>query len=97
MEYPVHIKNPKEINNEKGDYFLLIFREKETGKVQFVNLSVLYTYLIEQILEEKKSLNTILVDIIYLFGINDARLLQQKTIDFLKDLQDKGFVLGFKK
>lgn len=95
FSYPVHLKNPSQIHDEKGDYFLLIFREKESGNVQFVNLSVLYTYLLENLLAGEKRLDEILGDIIYLFGINDEELLRTKTIDFLQDLKEKGFVLGF--
>jgi len=97
LEYPVHIKKPAQIASEKGDYFLLIFREKETGHVQFVNLSVLFTYLLEHLLGGENQLQEILADMIYIFGINDDQLLRNKSINFLQDLKEKGFVLGFSK
>ena len=96
LEYPVHLKNPAQIKNEKGDYFLLIFREQESGHVEFVNLSVLFTYLLEHLLNGEKQFQEILSDIIYIFGINDDQLLLNKSITFLQDLKSKGFVLGFK-
>ena len=71
LEYPVHMEKPFDAANKKGDYFLLLFREKETGRVQFVNLSVLFTFLIENIVLAKKTLEEIFNDILYFFGIND--------------------------
>ncbi len=97
LKYPVHLKNPKDISeDQKGDYFLLLFREEDTGKVQFINLSVLFTFLIEKIIEADKKLEEIILDVIYFFGVNDEQLLRTKIIEFLNNLKEKGFVAGFK-
>ncbi len=97
LSYPVHLNNPNKIlEDQKGDYFLLLFREKDTGKVQFITLSVLFTFLIEKIIEAEKTLEDIIVDIIYFFGVNDENLLRFKIIEFLKSLKEKGFIAGFK-
>ncbi len=94
LEYPIHLEKPFEAANKKGDYFLLLFREKETGKVQFVNLSVLFTFLIENIVLAEKTLEEIFNDILYIFGINDLEMLRSEVFKFLKDLKTRGFVLG---
>jgi hypothetical protein len=94
LEYPVHLENPKDAGLKKGDYFLLLYREKESGRVQFINLSILFTFLIENIALGEKTLEEIFNDILYLFGINDLEMLQTKSLKFLKDLHSKGFVLG---
>jgi len=94
LEYPVHLKNPIDAVNIKGDYFLLIYREKESGRVQFVNLSVLYTFLIENIVMAEKTLEEIFSDILYIFGINDLEMLQTESFKFLDDLKTRGFILG---
>ncbi len=97
LSYPVHLANPAKIKeDQKGDYFLLIFREKESGKVQFINLSVLFTFLIEKLIEGERSMDEIMVDIIYFFGVNDENLLHTKVFEFLDSLRDKGFIAGFK-
>jgi hypothetical protein len=94
LEYPVHLEKPFEAANKKGDYFLLLYRQKETGRVQFTNLSVLFTFLLENIIPGEKTLEQIFIDIIYIFGINDLALLQAETFKFLKDLKTRGFILG---
>lgn len=94
LEYPVHLEKPFDAANKKGDYFLLLYREKETGRVQFVNLSVLFTFLIENIVLAEKTLDKIFNDILYIFGINDLGMLQKESFNFLKDLKSRGFVLG---
>ncbi len=94
LEYPVHMEKPFDAVDKKGNYFLLLFREKESGRVQFLNLSVLFAYLIENISIEEKTLEEILNDILYLFGINDLKMLQTKVFKFLEELKTQGFVLG---
>lgn len=94
LKYPVHIEKPKTAAQKKGDYFLLLYRERESGRVQFVNLSVLYTFLLENIVVGEKTLEEIFTDTLYIFGINDLNLLQTETFKFLEDLKTRGFVLG---
>lgn len=94
LEYPVHLKNPLDADLKKGAYFLLLYREKESGRVQFINLSILYTFLLENIVLGEKTLEQIFTDILYLFGINDLAMLQTESLKFLKELYAKGFVLG---
>ncbi|NQU87454.1 MAG: putative DNA-binding domain-containing protein [Mariniphaga sp.] len=97
LEYPVHNTKPDELKNQKGNYFLLLFREKESGKIQFIELSVLYAFLIENIINQEKNYSEILNNILYVFGINDLNFLHKKTNDFLIDLKEKGFILGILK
>lgn len=94
LEYPVHLEKPLEAVNKKGDYFLLIYREKDSGRVQFINLSVLFTFLLENIVLAEKTVQEIFNDILYLFGINDLTMLQTEAFKFLNDLKSRGFVLG---
>jgi uncharacterized protein len=94
LEYPVHLEKPFDAINKKGDYFLLLYREKETGRIQFANLSVLFAFLVENIVLAEKTLEEIFSDILYIFGINDFEMLQTETFKFLADLKSRGFVLG---
>lgn len=94
LEYPVHLEKPEVAVEKKGNYFLLLYREKESGKVQFVNLSVLFAFLLENIVLQEKTLEEIFNEILLIFGINDLRLLQNKTFKFLEDLHKRGFILG---
>lgn len=94
LEYPVHLEKPENTTDKKGSYFLLLFREKESGRIQFVNLSVLFTFLLENIVLQQKTLEEIINDILLIFGINDLGMLQKEADKFLKDLLHRGFVLG---
>lgn len=94
LEYPVHKIKLSELEKNKGDYFLLLFREKESGRIQFIELSVLYAFLLENILSEEKTLTEIYNEILDVFGINDLDLLLKNTTNFLTNLKEKGFVLG---
>jgi len=94
--YPVHIKNAKYITaSDKGNYFLLGFREKETGKLQFMDISAIYTVIIENIAKEIK-----LIDIINALegqlNFDSMDSMVQQIVPFLKKLKEKGFILGFK-
>ncbi|MBK9283098.1 MAG: putative DNA-binding domain-containing protein [Sphingobacteriaceae bacterium] len=95
--FPVHKIPPgEELLNQKGNYFLLIYREKESGNVQFIDLSMFYTFLLENI-ANGLIVKDILVDANSMFGINDIKLLKENTLLFLQDLQKRKFILGFKK
>jgi hypothetical protein len=95
LTYPVHTTPPgEELINKKGNYFLLIYREQESGNVQFVDLSMFYTYILENI-KNRILLKDILVKANSLFQINDIKLLKDRSLEFIHDLKNKKFVLGF--
>jgi len=95
LSYPVHTTAPgDELINKKGTYFLLIYREKESGNVQFVDLSMFYTYILENI-KNGVLLKDILVEANSLFQINDIKLLKDRSFEFINDLKNKKFILGF--
>lgn len=95
LTYPVHTTAPgDELTTKKGNYFLLIYREKESGNVQFVDLSMFYTYVLENI-ANGSLLKDILVEANSAFGINDIKLLKDKSLHFMEDLRNRKFILGF--
>ncbi|RJQ60676.1 MAG: hypothetical protein C4517_09985 [Stygiobacter sp.] len=97
LSYPVHQKNPNEIGDEdKGEYFLLMFRDKLSGAIQFVNLSLFFAWLIERIAASQGSLNNILTEGTDLFGLDYPTLLNN-SIPFLSELKTKSFIIGFRK
>lgn len=96
LTYPVHTTAPTELAGKEGTYFLFIYREKESGNVQFMDLSMLYTYIIEQI-AGGELLKDVLVEANNLFQLNNISLLKEHAQNFIKDLEQRKFILGFLK
>ena len=97
MKYPVHLKNPNDITEtDEGVYSVLIFRQPETGNVQFIDVSYFFYQLIIKMMNEQKPLADLLGGGEQTFGIERSILLTN-TIPFLKELQQNKFIIGFKK
>jgi hypothetical protein len=97
VKYPVHTTAPINIDvNAPGQYFILIYREPKKGSVQFLDISILYALTIEKI-EEEKTLTEIVDELQSIFSFPDKVFALEQIINFCKDLQQKDFVLGFKK
>lgn len=98
LDYPLHLMKPGEALNKKGNYFVLLFREAGSGKIQFVNLSVWLAFIIEQMHFNQSTLKGLLLQAPSLFGesinLND---LESNSIKFLKEMHSKHFLLGFQK
>ena len=97
VKYPIHTTDPSQIDPQSpSQYFILTYREPNTGSVQFLDISVLYALTIEKI-EEEKSITEIVEELQLLFSFPDKAFAQEHIINFCKDLQKKEFVLGFRK
>lgn len=96
LEYPVHLMSAADSLKNKGRYYLLVFREHDTGNVKFMNLSILLAYIIEQLHFHKKTLNETLQEVKPLFGISDMDDASKKIRHFLGLMQNQKFLLGFK-
>ena len=94
LTYPVHTTAPTSLAGKEGTFFLLIYREKENGNVQFVDLSMLYAYILEQI-AGGELLKDVLVEANTLFQLNNISLLKEHAQNFIKDLERRKFILGF--
>jgi len=97
MKYPVHLKNPNEITEtDEGVFSVLIFRQPETGNVQFTDISYFFYRLIQKIMNEQKPLADFIGEAEQTFGVERSILLTN-TIPFLMELQQNKFIIGFKK
>lgn len=95
LEYPVHTKKTKEITEaDKGNYFLLAYRESENFGVRFMNLSVLYAYTIEQI-EEGFTLTEILNTFCELTQTDVSKIDKPELEGFIGKFIKKKVILGF--
>lgn len=96
FEYPVHTTAPSDdLESKKGNYYFLIYREKESGNVQFMDLSMLHVFILENIREGMR-LEKILIEANTLFQLNDLELLKNHAMIFMEDLKQRQFILGFK-
>ncbi|MGB0885430.1 MAG: DNA-binding domain-containing protein [Chitinophagales bacterium] len=96
LEYPVHIKQTKEITAaDKGNYFLFSYRTLENKSVKFMDLSILFAFCIEQI-EEGNTLKDIVKQFFTLTNSEFNNEIKEKTESFIKGLIQKEVVLGFK-
>lgn len=96
FEYPVHTTAPTDnLEEKRGNYYFLIYREKESGNVQFLDLSMLHVFILENI-NDGNCLEKILIEANNLFQLNDIELLKKHAITFMEDLKHRQFILGFK-
>lgn len=97
VSYPVHLKKATEISKEdQGDFYIVLFREQDIGKVQFLDISAFFVVILENI---KKGI--ILRDILKALKnelqMDSMEHLLMNTIPFLNKIRIKGLALGFEK
>jgi hypothetical protein len=97
LKYPIHIRPAEEATRLKGDYYVLILREYETGKVRFISLSVLFAYVIMQLSIAPTALNELIIQCANVFKIEDKATLKKELIAFAEDLLYQKMILGFEK
>lgn len=95
FQYPVHLYPPELAKDRPGNYFLLLFREQESGDIRFINISVLFAFIIEQVVQRGATLEKILDGAAETFKITDRELLTENTLSFLQELKKEQFILGF--
>lgn len=96
LEYPVHIFEAQAAVQKKGNFYVLCFREPETGKVKFINLSIFHVFIIERLLNSHNSLSLIIDEAIQFFEIIDTTYLWKNTQRFIQDMMNQKFILGYK-
>jgi hypothetical protein len=94
LDFPVHRLAPEEItSNHKGKYYCLCFREPIDRKIQFIDLSAYYAFLIENLYAGNA------VEDVIAHAAEDMSLpiekIEENTMPFIEHLRSSGFVLGF--
>ena len=97
LQFPVHLYNPAEANSKKGQYFALLYRDPGTGNVQFIDLSVWFAIVVEQITTQKLNLQDLITQAPTLFGNINLEHLKVETLNFLEEMRKQHFLLGFKR
>lgn len=96
LQYPVHLFNPLLANDKKGQYYVLLYRDLVTGSVKFMDVSVWFALVVEQLSKAEITLKELIQEAPKLFGNVNVEELTRTTLTFVKDLTNKGFVLGYK-
>lgn len=95
LKYPVHKVAVSEANKQIGNYYVLFFRQANTGDVKFFDLSPFLAFVVEQLQEKPRSLPELIGILQETFSINDIEQVKHQLTRFLNSLQKSGFVLGF--
>lgn len=96
FQYPVHLKEAKQITGtDKGDYFLVMFREPDTGDVQFMQLSPALARMIELLENNPVSIVTLSAEICAELQVTVTQEIQDMVRLFVdQGLQNK-LITGF--
>lgn len=97
FDYPIHTMRPEMALEKKGEYFLLMFRDLDDGRIHFLDISPWHVWMIEQMTVYAMTLEQTLVKAQSLFETFDDEKFRKESLQFLKHLQQKKFLLGFKK
>jgi hypothetical protein len=95
FEYPVYKGEWDDIEVLKGDYYLLVFRNIESKKVHFLDISALHVVMIEN-LEKISPLSKLITHVLASFNLLEEEELKEKLLFFVNKLYEEGFVLGVK-
>lgn len=93
LDFPVFRGKWGNLSDEKGDYRLLVFRNVETCKVHFIEMSAIHEVLITG-LENGASFDSVCDLIFGQMNIDATGPFREKFLEFLRQLLEEGFVLG---
>lgn len=93
LNYPVHLKNAKEITEaDRGQYFVSLHREPESGNVEFSNLQYPHVELLELMGNGSTNFQSLLE--IFLKYIDEYQATEELN-KFIKASLDSRLILGF--
>lgn len=95
FEYPVHKMNTNKLTKNRGNYFVLIYREQEDLSVKFFDFSPFFALVFENLTEQGLTGREALIQAGLTLKMKDADQIIQNGIAFLNDLTNQGIILGF--
>lgn len=95
LTYPVHLKAWNELEDNAGEYYVLIYREQETGLVKFIDLSPFLALFFEQLKTSGESTEVILQELFNQIDKNQTDIIVKNVLGFLKYINELGLILGF--
>ena len=97
LEYPVHLKAVKGIEEHKGAYYVLQYREQETGSVKFLDLTALHAYILSKIFESGEAISSFKGEIARIASVESEKILDDYLEEFVRSLLQRGLILGYRK
>ena len=95
LDYPVHLKAVKGIEAHKGNYYVLLYREQETGNVKYLDLSVLHAFILSKISETGEAIYFFKGEIARIANVESENYLDNYLKEFVSKLMQRGLVLGY--
>ena len=95
LEYPVFKMPASELEKNKGEYFLLVYREQENLSVRFFEMSKAMVWLFENMRNGKKTGREILQEAGHVLNLTKTAI-NELSDSLFQDLLDKGIILGAK-
>lgn len=95
LTYPVHKRPAKELEEHRDNYFVLVFREADSGKVQFMELSPLFAFVFERLAEKPATAREAYGAAAAAFGLANTDELLAKGLPFIEALYQRGAAFGY--
>lgn len=96
LNYPVHLFPIDQVEAQKGQYAVLVYRHPETCFVRFFNISPLFRILIDEIKTTGKPVREILPAFLKHFGLKQNIETERSITAFIGNLYNEQFILGGK-
>ncbi|MHB2149349.1 HvfC/BufC N-terminal domain-containing protein [Calditrichota bacterium LG25] len=95
LEYPVHKMAADETPPFRGQYFVLVFRELDSGQVKFVEISPLLALVWQHLQGKRQTGQEAIESVVELLGETTYEQLTPVILPFFNDMLLQGAVLGF--
>ena len=96
LSWPVHLMNASEIETEdKGNFFLMLHRDPDSGKILFTNLSLAFVRMIEFLMDNADSVSGLLSNIEKEMQVDITDDIRKTTLDFFSNGFTNRLILGF--
>lgn len=95
FEYPVFQRAAADLEQHKGHYFLLSYRQPQTAKVHFLEISLFFVRMLELLAVKPSSLTELIEQVGDDLGLIDRQQFLQPSLDFLAVLEQNGMIRGF--
>ena len=93
LSYPVYKLKGKALNDHEGQYHIVVFRDEDSGVVEFLELSPFLIHFLFHC--QENILATEALDIsLNAFGVERSESIENQAISFIKNMIDKGLIFG---